>query len=44
MPEFLLGRCVSMLAVLLDILHFSLVSLLIILSTFLISGLENMTA
>ena len=44
MPKFSCGRCVSMLAVLLGMLQISLVSLLIILSSFIISGLENGTA
>ena len=44
MPNSSCGRCVRMLAVLLGMLHISLVSLLIILSNFLMSGLENGTA
>ena len=44
MPKFSCGRWVSMLAVLLGVLHIFLVSLLMILSNFLMSGLEKMTA
>ena len=44
MPKFSWGRCVRILAVLLGMLHVSLVSLLIILSSFLMSGLRNGTA
>ena len=44
MPNSSCGSWVRMLAVLLGMLHISLVSLLIILSSFLISSLENGTA
>ena len=44
MPKFSWERWVRMLAVLLGILHVSLVILLIILSSFLMSGFEKGTA
>ena len=44
MPKFSCGRCVSMLAVLLGILHISLVNLPMTLSSFMMSGLEKGTA
>ena len=44
MPKLSCGRCVRMLAVLLGILHISLVSRLITLSSFMMSGLEKGTA
>lgn len=44
MPNFSCGRCVRMLVELLGMLHVSLINLLISLSSFLISGLENGTA
>ena len=44
MPKFSCGRWVNMLAVLVGMLQIFLVSLLIILSSFLMSGLENGTA
>ena len=37
-PKFSWGRCVRMLVILLGVLHISLVSLLIILSSFLMLG------
>ena len=44
MPKFSFGRWVRMLAELLGMLHISLVNMLIILSNFFMSGLENGTA
>ena len=44
MPKFSCVRCVRMLVELLGMLHISLVSLPIILSNFVMSGLENGTA
>ena len=44
MLKFSCVRCVRILAELLGILHISLVSLTMILSNFMISGLENGTA
>ena len=43
MPNYSCGRCVRMFGVLLGMLQISLVSLLIILSSFLMSDLENGT-